>query len=220
MKGGGFPGLSSCPFLLHVPRGAWRRSWGPGWVPAGLSPYGAVPPLGPHLPNQRWKRGGLLPGGCLGRAGDAPNTWPCPLLTAPGTFVASLPYGQGRGWRSWWGRSLRIAQMPETASFRGTGGGIPVLRSQPGGDLGTSARRAGDAPRFGGQGAGGGLTGVTGGTLGELLLLGVPWGCPRPIKGGGAACPHRGAGWEGVKAGEGKQECCGAWVADKPNNCF
>lgn len=43
VKGGGFPGLFSCPLLLHVPRGAWGRIWGPGWVPAGLSPRVAVP---------------------------------------------------------------------------------------------------------------------------------------------------------------------------------
>lgn len=46
---------------------------------------------------------------------------------------------------------------------------------------------------------------------------------PSPHCGGAGGCGCRwgeGLGLEGVKAGEGKQECCRAWVADKPNNCF
>lgn len=51
------------------------------------------------------------------------------------------------------------------------------------------------------------------------LFLGTP---PLSTAGLGAAGSlwGEGPGLEGVKAGEGKQECCRAWVADKPNNCF
>lgn len=42
---------------------------------------------------------------------------------------------------------------------------------------------------------------------------------PLPSTGCGS-CREQRVGLEGVKAGEGKQECCRAWVADKPNNCF